>query len=91
MVETVVAAGDLFTAVPGFWESAKVPLSIVVIICGVVAGAFALARGVGAAAGKIIGGIALSALVLGAVGLSASVKETIDRHGDGVTVGQYGR
>jgi hypothetical protein len=91
MVETVVAAGDLFTAIPQLWESAKIPLSIVVIVCGVAAGAFSIVRGIGAAAGKIIGAIALSAIVLGAVGLSASFKETIDKHGGGVTVGQYGR
>ena len=91
MIETALAAGDVFTAIPSLWEAARIPLSIVIIAVGAVAGAVQLGRGFGAAAGRVIGAIALAAIVLGAVGLTVSFKTTIDRHGGGITVGQYGQ
>lgn len=91
MVETTLAAADLITAIPSLWESLKVPLSILVIIGGVVACIISIHRGIGTAAGKLIGAIALSSVVLGAVGLSASGKTTLDRRCNGCTVGQYGQ
>lgn len=91
MIENTLAAADLITAIPSLWESLKVPLSIIVIVAGVVMAIVAMKRGIGSAAGALVGAIALSAVVLGAVGLSGSFKTTLDRHCDGCTVGQYGR
>jgi uncharacterized membrane protein len=85
------AAGDLLTAVPSLWNDMRWPMAIVMIISGAVAGAMKLMHGFASAAGKVIGGIALAALVLGAIGLAASFKMTADRHTGGVTVGQYGQ
>ncbi len=90
MIETTLAAGDLITAIPTLWESLKVPLSIVVIIAGIGAGIAGMSRGFGHAAGRLIGGIALAAVVLGAAGLATSAKQTMDRHGQCVTCGSYG-
>ena len=47
MTETTLAAGDLLTAIPSLWESAQIPLAIIAIFVGGVAGAFALVRGFG--------------------------------------------
>jgi hypothetical protein len=91
MIQTTLAAGDLFTAIPSLWEAARIPLAIVTMVSGIGSGMFAIHRGFGAAAGKVIGGIALAAIVLGAVGMAVSTKQTIDRHGGGITVGQYGQ
>ncbi|MBI3215324.1 hypothetical protein [Mycobacterium neglectum] len=90
MIETTLAAGDLFTAIPSLWESAQIPLAIIAIAVGGVAGAFALVRGFGAAMGKVLGGVAVAAIILGAVGLAVSVKGTVDKHGGGITTGQFG-
>jgi hypothetical protein len=90
MIETTLAAGDLITAIPTLWESVKVPLSIVVIIAGIGAGIAGMSRGFGHAAGKLIGGIALAAIVLGAVGISTSLKQSLDHHGQCITCGSYG-
>ncbi|MBU8819254.1 hypothetical protein KL864_25500 [Mycolicibacterium goodii] len=91
MTESYLAATDLVTAIPSFWESIKVPLSIIVIVAAVVAAIISIRKGIGSALGVLIGGIAIAALVLGAVGLTASFKETLDKHCNGCTVGQYGR
>lgn len=91
MIETYVAAADLVNAIPSLWESIKVPASIVMLMVGAGSAIFSLHRGVGTAAGKIVGGIALGALILGGVGAMASFKETLDRHTGGVTIGQYAR
>lgn len=91
MIETTLAAGDLVTAIPTLWESVKVPLAIVLIIAGVGAAIAGITRGFGHAAGKLIGAIALAAIVLGAAGLMTSTKESIDRHGGGITTGTYGQ
>lgn len=90
MVETYLAAGDLLTAIPSLWQAAQVPLAIIAIFVGAIAGAFALARGFGAAMGRVLGGIAVAAIILGAVGLAVSLKGTVDKHGGGITTGQYG-
>lgn len=87
----VVAVGDLLTAIPSMWESLKVTLAILTIAVGAAAGAFSLVRGFGAAAGKVIGGIALAAIILGGVGLAGSLKGTVDKHGGSITTGQFGR
>lgn len=90
MTETALAAGDLITAIPSLWNALQIPLAIIAICVGGVAGAFSLVRGFGAAAGKVIGGIAIAAIILGGVGLAVSLKGTVDKHGDGITSGQFG-
>jgi hypothetical protein len=91
MVETTLAVGDLVTAIPNLYNSLKVPLAIVSLIVGAGAGAFALARGFGAAAGKVLGGIAIAALIFGGLGLALSLNATVARHGGGITTGQFGQ
>ena len=91
MVETYVAVGDLINGIPALYESLKVPLAVLCLIVGAGAGAFGLAKGFGHAAGKVIGGIALAALIFGGLGLALSLKTTADRHGGGITTGQFGQ
>lgn len=90
MVETIVAAADFVNAIPSLWEAIKVPAAIVLLMVGAASAIISLHRGIGTAAGKLIGAIALGALTLGAVGLMYSFKETLDHHTGGVTTGQYG-
>lgn len=90
MIETVVAAADLVNAIPSLWEAIKIPASIVLLGVGTGSAVVSLHRGIGTAAGKLIGAMALSALVLGGVGLTNSIKVTLDRHTGGITTGQYG-
>jgi hypothetical protein len=68
-----------------------VPLAVIALIVGAVAGAFGLARGFGSAAGKVVGGIAIAVLIFGGLGIALSVKATVDRHGGGITTGQFGQ
>lgn len=91
MIATSIAAGDLLTAIPSLWNDMRYPLAICLIISGIVGGIVSLHKGFGAAAGKLIGGIALAALALGAVGLTVSVENTVNRHGGNVLTGQYGQ
>jgi hypothetical protein len=91
MVETTRAAADFVTAIPSLWEAIKIPGAITLIIVGLGGAIISLHKGVGAAAGKLLGGIMLGVVVLGAVGLMVSVKTTIDRHSGGVMIGQYGQ
>ncbi len=90
MVETVVAAADLVNSIPSMWEAIKVPCAILLIVAGVGGAITSLHKGFGTAAGKLLGGIALGAFALGAVGLMASVDTTVNRHTGGVLTGQYG-
>ncbi|MCP9276836.1 hypothetical protein [Mycolicibacterium arenosum] len=90
MITSTLAAADIVTAIPSLWEAIKVPVCILMIMAGTGSAIFSLHRGFGSAAGKMIGGIALAALALGAVGLTVSAKETLDRHSGGILVGQYG-
>jgi hypothetical protein len=91
MVETTLAVGDLITALPSMWESLRVPLAIVALIVGGGSGAVGLARGFGHAMGKVLGGIAVAAITLGALGLAMSAQGTVDKYGGNITVGQFGR
>ncbi|MEB3031782.1 hypothetical protein [[Mycobacterium] nativiensis] len=90
MIETFTAAADLMNAIPTLWQSAKYPAAAAMTAVGVGSGIHGLTKGFGTAAARMIGGIALAALVIGSDGLTASTKTTIDRHG-GITTGQYGR
>ena len=90
MVETYVAVGDFVTGLPALYESLKIPAAVICLLVGAVAGAFGLARGFGHAAGKVLGGIALAALIFGGLGIALSLKATADRH-SGITTGQYGQ
>jgi lipopolysaccharide export LptBFGC system permease protein LptF len=91
MVVSTLAVGDLITAIPALYESLRVPLAVIALIVGAVAGAFGLARGFGSAAGKVVGGIAIAVLIFGGLGIALSVKATVDRHGGGITTGQFGQ
>jgi hypothetical protein len=91
MVETTLAVGDLITGIPALYESLRVPLAVIALIVGGGAGAFALTRGFGSAAGKVLGGIAIAVLIFGGLGIALSVKATVDRHGGGITTGQFGQ
>ena len=91
MVEHVVAVGDLVTAVPALYEALKVPLGVLALIVGGAAGAFALTKGFGSAAGKVLGGILIAVLIFGGLGLALSAKATMDRHGGSITTGQFGQ
>jgi hypothetical protein len=91
MVETAIAAADIVNAIPSLWEAIKIPGAITLIFVGLIGAIISLHKGVGAAAGKLLGGIMLGVMVLGAVGLMVSAKTTIDRHTGGVLVGQYGQ
>jgi hypothetical protein len=90
MIETVVAAADFVNAIPSLWEAIKVPGAILLMIVGLGSAGASLHRGIGTAAGKLVGSIALGALAVGGVGLMTSVKTTIDHHTGGLTTGQYG-
>jgi hypothetical protein len=90
MIETITAAADLVNAIPSFWEQIKIPLGVVLVAAGVGSAIMSIHRGVGTAAGKMLGGIALSAIAFGGLGLSESIKGTIDHHSGGVLVGHYG-
>jgi hypothetical protein len=91
MMMTTVAVGDLLTAVPSFWENARVPFAVSTIMVGAVSGAFSLVRGFAAAAGRVLGGVALAAIILGGVGLAVSLNGTVDKYGGNITTGQFGR
>ena len=91
MITTTVAAGDLLTAIPSLWNDMRYPLAICLIIAGIAGAIVSIHKGFGAAAGKLIGAIALAALALGAVGLTVSFQETVNRHGNNVLTGQYGQ
>jgi hypothetical protein len=91
MLETYVAVGDLITGIPTLYESLKTPIAVICLITGAVTGALGLTKGFGTAAGKVVGGIALAALCFGGLGLALSLKATADRHGGGITTGQFGQ
>lgn len=88
---TTLAAGDILTGIVSFWDSFRVPGAICLIIAGVCGAIFGLHKGFAHAAGKLIGGIALAVIALGAVGLAVSGQETVNKHTGGVLVGQYGQ
>ena len=90
MIETVTAAADLMNAIPTFWHDAKLPGAALMSMAGLGWGISALGKGIGSAAARFIGALALAALVLGSDGGLASIKKTFDNHG-GITTGQYGR
>jgi sulfopyruvate decarboxylase TPP-binding subunit len=91
MITTTIAAGDLLTAIPSLWNDFRYPAAILLIMAGVVAAIVSIHKGFGAAAGKLLGAIALAAITLGAVGLTVSFEQTVNRHGGNVLTGQYGQ
>jgi hypothetical protein len=90
MITTTIAAGDLLTAIPSFWNDFRFPGAIGLIIAGVGCAIFGIHKGFAHAAGKLIGAIALAALALGAVGLTVSFDKTVNTHGNGIMSGGYG-
>lgn len=94
MIESTLAAGDLFTAIPNLFENAKLSIAIVALFVGFVAGACALWKGFGSAAGKLLGGICAAAIIMGGVGLALSLGTTVNKYGGNIgtgSVGQYGQ
>lgn len=94
MIETTLAAGDLFTAIPNLFENAKLSIAIVALFVGFVAGACALWKGFGSAAGKLLGGIAAAAIIMSGVGFVMSLNTTVNKYGGNIgtgSVGQYGQ
>lgn len=79
MVETL-AMGDLIAAIPNLYHSLQLPVALVSLITGGVAGAFSLHKGVGKAAGKVVGGIALASLTFGGLSLAHSINYTVNVH-----------
>lgn len=91
MIETHTRRGGSAHRDPRSVGRRTVPLAIIAIAVGGVSGAFSLTRGFGAAAGKVLGGVAIAAIILGGAGLATSVKGTVDKHGGGITTGQFGQ
>lgn len=89
MVVTTVAYGDLLFGIQNLYYAMRTPMAIIALIVGGVSGAFALHRGIGHAAGKAIGGIAIAALIYGSLSLANSVIQTTSHH-SGISVGDYG-
>lgn len=83
MVETTLAVGDLITAIPTLYYQLEKPVAVIILIVGALAGAFSLHRGVGRAAGKVVGGIALASLVFGGLSLAHSINATVNMHSGG--------
>lgn len=81
MVETTLAFGDLIYTIPNLYRQMQLPFAVLLLASGAVAGAFSLHRGFGRAAGKVIGGIALAALVFGSMSLVHSINYTVNVHG----------
>ncbi|SLJ76203.1 hypothetical protein [Mycobacteroides abscessus] len=89
-VTNTLAAGDIFQGVVSLWDGFRVPGSIGLTMAGIIGAIVGYNKGFGHAAGKLIGGIALAACALGAVGLVNSVEQTVDKHGGHIMSGQYG-
>lgn len=75
--------GDIVDAIPILYQQMQLPIGLITIMIGAVAGAFSLHKGVGKAAGKMVGGIALAALVFGGASLAHSINITVMDHGGG--------
>jgi len=83
MVETTLAVGDLIYAIPSLYRQLQLPVAVITLLTGAIAGAFSLHKGFGHAAGKVIGGIALAALVFGGLSLAHSINLTVNNHSGG--------
>jgi hypothetical protein len=81
MVQTTLAMGDLIYAIPNLYHQLQLPVAVVTLLVGAVSGAFSLHKGVGKAAGKVIGGVALASLVFGGLSLAHSINYTVNMHG----------
>lgn len=81
MVETTLAFGDLIYTIPNLYRQLQMPLACILLVAGAVAGAFSLHKGFGRAAGKVIGGIGLAALIFGSLSLVHSINYTVNTHG----------
>jgi sulfopyruvate decarboxylase TPP-binding subunit len=83
MVETTLAVGDLINAIPSLYYQLQMPVAVITLLVGALAGAFSLHKGVGKAAGKVVGGIALASLVFGGLSLAHSINATVNLHSGG--------
>lgn len=89
MMVTNVAYGDLLFGIQNLYYAMRTPMAIIALIVGGVSGAFALHKGVGRAAGMVVGGVVLAALIYGSLGLANAVVDTTTHH-SGISVGDYG-
>lgn len=80
MVETTLAFGDLITAIPTLYHQLQLPVAVTMLLVGAVSGALSLHKGIGKAAGKVVGSIALSSLVFGGLSLTQAINQTVDTH-----------
>lgn len=78
MIETTLAVGDLVQVIPNLYHALQLPVAVITLLTGAVTGAFSLHKGVGKAAGKVVGGIALASLVFGGLSLAHSINATVD-------------
>jgi hypothetical protein len=80
MIETTLAFGDLINTIPNLYFQLQMPIAVITLLTGAAAGAFSLHKGVGKAAGKVVGGIALASLVFGGLSLARSINYTVNTH-----------
>lgn len=81
MVEHIEAAGNLFVIIPRTWEQAKMSLAVLAVFGGILSAIFSWREGLGSVYGKALGGIGLGAIVLGAMGILMTLKQTADSTG----------
>lgn len=80
MSQTTLALGDLIFTVRSLYFQLQQPVALITLLVGAVSGAFSLHKGVGKAAGKVIGGVALASLIFGGLSLARSINYTVDSH-----------
>jgi hypothetical protein len=78
MVVTTLAVGDLIFAIPNLYHRLQLPVGVIMLLTGAVSGALRLHSGVGKAAGRVVGGIALTSLVFGGLSLAHSINMTVN-------------
>ncbi|ORA61003.1 hypothetical protein [Mycobacteroides franklinii] len=81
MVEHFEAAGNLFVIIPRTWEQAKMSLAVLAVFGGVLSAIFSWKEGLASVYGKALGGIGLGAIILGAMGILLTLKQTSDSTG----------
>jgi sulfopyruvate decarboxylase TPP-binding subunit len=80
MTESTLALGDLITAIPTLYYQLQLPLAVIMLIVGAASGAMSLHKGIGKAAGKVVGSVALASLVFGGLSLTQAINQTVDTH-----------
>jgi hypothetical protein len=81
MVEMTLAFGDLLRTPVNLFYQAQWPLTLIAIGAGSASAVVALPKGLGKAAGRMVGGILIGAAILGGPSLTRSVNYTVNTHG----------